>query len=132
MKIDAMANGRLKASTILLKRGGLSGECGVDSQTLGPQSPLSYFQKAMREVRVSELDLCLAWVRREQKAASKGARFGVHSTQVVAFLVFTIRGEMVAETRSSQAPTSDSTQLLFNGTYHASRLAFYVAGQAKR
>ena len=35
--------------------------------------------------RDSELDPCLAWVQREQKAATKGARFGAHFTQTYGF-----------------------------------------------
>src|SRR5439155_26234682 len=37
--------------------------------------------------RDSELDPCLAWVQREQKAATKGARFGAHFTQMYGFSV---------------------------------------------
>jgi hypothetical protein len=37
--------------------------------------------------RDSELDPCLAWVRRTQKAAAKSARFGVHFTQMYSFPV---------------------------------------------
>ena len=37
--------------------------------------------------RDSELDPCLAWVRRTQKAAAKSARFGVHFTQIMSFSV---------------------------------------------
>ena len=33
----------------------------------------------------AKLNPCLARMRREQKAASKGARFGVHFTQIVTF-----------------------------------------------
>jgi hypothetical protein len=35
--------------------------------------------------RDSELDPCVARVRRTQKAASKSARFGVHFTQMYSF-----------------------------------------------
>jgi hypothetical protein len=35
----------------------------------------------------SELDPCLAWVRWEQKAAAKVARFGAHFTQIIVFSV---------------------------------------------
>jgi hypothetical protein len=34
------------------------------------------FGRPRKTSRDSELDPCLAWVRREQKAAAKGARFG--------------------------------------------------------
>jgi hypothetical protein len=33
----------------------------------------------------SELDPCLAWVQREQKAATNEAKFGAHFTQIVRF-----------------------------------------------
>jgi hypothetical protein len=49
------------------------------------------WRAVLREARSSELDPCLAWVRREQKAAAKSARFGVHFTQMYSFPVFTIR-----------------------------------------
>jgi hypothetical protein len=40
---------------------------------------------AFREPMLSELDPRLAWVQREQKAASKDARFGAHFTQMYTF-----------------------------------------------
>ena len=46
-----------------------------------------------RRAGISELDPCLARVRREQKAASKGARFGVHFTQIVTFSAFAVAKE---------------------------------------
>ena len=36
----------------------------------------------------SILDPCLAWVQREQKAATKEAKFGAHFTQIVRFPAF--------------------------------------------
>ena len=35
----------------------------------------------------AEFDPCLAWVRREQKAAAKEAKFGAHFTQIVRYSV---------------------------------------------
>lgn len=41
----------------------------------------------------SEIDLCLAWVGREQKAAANYAHIGAHFTQIIAFSIVSIWGE---------------------------------------
>ena len=45
----------------------------------------------------SELDPCLAWVRREQKAAANEARFGAHFTQIVRFSAFFATNNVLLE-----------------------------------
>ena len=63
--------------------------------------------------RDSELDPCLAWVRREQKAAAKSARFGVRFTQMYSFSAYTFRVERVpkpdpaSQQRRNHTPLQD-------------------------
>ena len=45
-------------------------------------------RKRRERGRDSELDPCLAWVRRTHKAAAKSARFGVHFTHMYSFPAF--------------------------------------------
>src|SRR5436305_14908679 len=42
-------------------------------------------ETSARAAGIPELDPCLAWVQREQKAAAKVARFGAHFTQIITF-----------------------------------------------
>ena len=59
----------------------------------------------MREARRSELDPCLAWVRRAHKAAAKSARFSVHFTQMYSFPVY---GVFTTGQRTWGGPRADA------------------------
>jgi hypothetical protein len=76
--------------------------------------------------RDSELDPSLAWVRREQKAASKDARFGAHFTQMYRFSAFALckarsgTGAILGEPKpepipahASCAPQTRNVELIF-------------------
>jgi hypothetical protein len=70
----------------------------------------------------TQLGRRLAWVRREQKAAAKAARFGAHFTQIITFSVFTIR----VKGPPKPDPVKHRPPLLFPGIRHASYTYIHV------
>ena len=58
-------------------------------------------RKRRERARDSELDPCLAWVRRTQKAAAKSARFGVHFTHMYSFSVVSLSTVADSDTRAN-------------------------------